>query len=139
MAPEGARSGTQAGPRFCERPLVVRCGAFGDMVLLTALIRVLHAEFHSPVDIVTSGPWSEPLLRGQPGVGEIFSLISRKRPYWLSPDQQHVVRHLCARGLSTWFCDSNDAAMPILRRARMPDAHRCSQDRVAARRTCDTA
>ena len=28
-----------------ERPLAVRCGAFGDMVLLTALIRVLHAEF----------------------------------------------------------------------------------------------
>ena len=27
-----------------ERPLAVRFGAFGDMVLLTALIRVLHAR-----------------------------------------------------------------------------------------------
>ena len=94
------------------------------MVLLTALIRVLHAEFHSPVDIVTSGPWSEPLLRGQPGVGEIFALISRKRPYWLSPDQQRVVRQLRARGISpTWFCDGNDAAMPILRRAWIPQEY----------------
>ncbi len=88
------------------------------MVLLTALIRVLHAEFRAPVDIVTSGPWSEPLLRGQPGVGEIFSMRSRKTPYWLSPDQQRVVQQLRARGLgATWFCDGDAAARPILERA----------------------
>jgi ADP-heptose:LPS heptosyltransferase len=105
-----------------ERPLVVRCGAFGDMVLLTALIRPLAQRFSSPVDIVTSGPWSEPLLRGQPGVGEIWTLRSRKTPYWLSLDQQRVVRQLKARGAGpTWFCDGNDAARPILRRAGIAD------------------
>jgi len=105
-----------------ERPLVVRCGAFGDMVLLTALIRPLHARFRCPVDILTSGPWSEPLLRGQPGVGEIMTVRSRKTPYWLSLDQQRVVRRLKARGAGpTWFCDGNDAARPILRRAAIPD------------------
>src|SRR5580704_8290665 len=101
-----------------KRPLALRCGAFGDMVLLTALIRVLHAEFGAPVDIVTSGPWSEPLLRGQPGVGEIFSVRSRKTPFWMSLDQQRVVRQLRARGAGpVWFCDGDDAAMPILQRA----------------------
>jgi ADP-heptose:LPS heptosyltransferase len=106
-----------------ERPLVVRCGAFGDMVLLTALIRPLYARFRCPVDIVTSGPWSEPLLRGQPGVGEVLTVRSRKTPYWLSLDQQRVVRKLKARGAGpTWFCDGNDAALPILRRAGIPDA-----------------
>ncbi len=64
----------QSGNRACAgltgtgrliRPLAVRCGAFGDMVLFTAMIRALHARFGLPVDIVTSGPWSEPLLRGQ--------------------------------------------------------------------------
>jgi ADP-heptose:LPS heptosyltransferase len=105
-------------PQYLERPLALRCGAFGDMVLLTALIRVLHAEFRAPVDIVTSGPWSEPLLRGQPGVGEIFSVRSRKTPYWLSLDQQRVVRQLRARGSGpTWFCDGDEAARPILERA----------------------
>ncbi len=100
------------------RPLVVRCGAFGDMVLLTALIRVLHARFACPVDILTSGPWSEPLLRGQPGVGEVWSVRSRKTPYWLAPDQRRVVRRLRARGIGpTWICDSNDAARPMLTRA----------------------
>jgi len=105
-----------------NRPLAVRCGAFGDMVLLTALIRVLHARFRSPVDIVTSGPWSEPLLRGQPGVGEILSVRSRKTPYWLSADQRSVVRRLRARGVGpTWFCDGSDAARPLLARAGIPE------------------
>jgi ADP-heptose:LPS heptosyltransferase len=100
------------------RPLALRCGAFGDMVLLTALIRVLHAEFRLPVDIVTSGPWSLPLLEGQPGVGEIFSVRSRKSPYWMSLDQQKVVRQLRARGAGpAWYCDGDGAAMPILERA----------------------
>ena len=91
------------------------------MVLLTALIRVLHAQFQSPVDIVTSGPWSEPLLHGQPGVGEIWSLRSRKTPYWLSADQRRVVRRLRARGNGpTWFCDGSDAARPLLARAGIP-------------------
>jgi heptosyltransferase-2/heptosyltransferase-3 len=91
------------------------------MVLLTALIRVLHARFHSPVDIVTSGPWSEPLLRGQPGVGDIWSVRSRKTPYWLSADQRSVVRRLSARGAGpTWYCDGSDAARPLLARAGIP-------------------
>jgi ADP-heptose:LPS heptosyltransferase len=111
-------------PQNSKRPLALRCGAFGDMVLLTALIRVLHAEFRAPVDIVTSGSWSEPLLRGQPGVGDIFSLRSRKTPYWVSIDQQQVVRQLRARGAGpTWFCDGDGAAMPILERAGIPSSY----------------
>jgi ADP-heptose:LPS heptosyltransferase len=115
--------------RTCERPLAVRCGAFGDMVLLTALIRVLHAEFRCPVDIVTTGPWSEPLLSGQPGVGEILTMRSRKTPYWLSVDQQRVVRRLRARGVGpTWLCDSDQSIQHILDRAGITAA-----DIVAAR------
>jgi heptosyltransferase-2/heptosyltransferase-3 len=92
------------------------------MVLLTALIRMLHAQFHTPVDIVTSGPWSEPLLHGQPGVGEIWTLRSRKTPYWLSADQRRVVRRLRERGVGpTWYCDGSDAARPLLARAGIPE------------------
>ena len=94
------------------------------MVLLTALIRVLHAEFRAPVDIVTSGPWSAPLLRGQPGVGEIFCVRSRKTPYWMSIDQQRIVRQLRARGAGpTWYCDGDAAAKPILERAGIADKY----------------
>jgi heptosyltransferase-2/heptosyltransferase-3 len=104
-------------PASLARPLVVRCGAFGDMVLLTSLIRELHAQFQSDVDVLTSGPWSEPLLRGQPGVGEIMSLRSRKTPYWLAPDQRRIVRRLRARGVGpTWVCDVNEATSRLLQR-----------------------
>jgi ADP-heptose:LPS heptosyltransferase len=118
----GGDRASGAGAKSLTRPLAVRCGAFGDMVLLTALIRVLHARYQSPVDIVTSGAWSEPLLRGQPGVGEIWSVRSRKTPYWLSTDQRRVVRRLRARGVGpTWFCDGSDAARPLLTRAGIPE------------------
>jgi ADP-heptose:LPS heptosyltransferase len=99
-------------------PLVVRCGAFGDMVLLTALIRPLHARFGQPVDIVTSGAWSAPLLEGQPGVGEVLCLRSRKTPFWLAPDQWRIVRRLRARPPGpVWYCDGSEAARPLLERA----------------------
>ena len=108
--------------RLCDRPLAVRCGAFGDMVLLTALIRELYARFGRPVDILTSGAWSEPLLHGQPGVGEIFSVRSRKTPYWLSADQRRAVRRLRERGVGpTWFCDGSAAARPLLARGAIPE------------------
>lgn len=94
------------------------------MVLLTALIRVLHAEFRAPVDIVTSGAWSEKLLHGQPGVGRIFTMRSRKTPYWLSLGQQQVVRRLRARGVGpTWLCDSDESIQPILERAGITAPH----------------
>ena len=106
------------------RLLVVRCGALGDMVLLTALIRELHALWRCPVDIVTSGPWSEPLLQGQPGVGEILTVRSRKTPYLLAPDQWRLVRRLRAGGVvPTWFCDGGDAGKALLLRAGIQPRH----------------
>ena len=90
-------------------PLVMRCGAFGDMVLLTVLLEQLHARFGRRVDVIASGPWSEPLLAGHSAVGRIFILRSRRTPYWLSPSQQRLVAWLRARGAGpTWFCDRGE-------------------------------
>jgi len=92
------------------------------MVLVTSLIRDLSARFGRDVDVLTSGPWSEPLLRGQAGVGEILGVRSRKTPYWASVDQRRVVRRLRSRGVGpTWFCDGNVAARPMLMRAGIRD------------------
>ncbi len=88
------------------------------MVLLTALIRELHCLWQCPIDIITSGAWSEPLLRGQPGVGEIYTLRSRKTPYWFAPDQWRLVRALRAQPrVPMWFCDGGDAGKALLARA----------------------
>jgi ADP-heptose:LPS heptosyltransferase len=108
------------------RPLVMRCGAFGDMVLLTAMIRQLHLRFGQPVDLISSGPWTIPLLAGQPGVGEIFIIKSRKAPFWLSPLQRAVAKWLRARGAGpTWFCDPGMVGRHVLQRGNIPDAYVC--------------
>jgi ADP-heptose:LPS heptosyltransferase len=109
------------------RPLVVRFGALGDMVILTVLIRHLYARFGQPVDIVSSGGWTRPLLEGQPGVGDLYVLGSRKRPYWISTDQQQLVNQLRKRGPSpTWLCDyDNDKTCWMLRRAGWQPKHWC--------------
>jgi heptosyltransferase-3 len=114
------------------RPLVMRCGAFGDMVLLTALLHQLEARLGTPADIIASGAWSVPLLAGQPGVGEIFILESRKAAYWASPGQQRLVRWLRARGAGpTWFCDPGPGRQ-LLRRGGIPDDFVC-EDRALPR------
>ncbi|HEX2584256.1 MAG TPA: glycosyltransferase family 9 protein [Steroidobacteraceae bacterium] len=112
------------------RPLVVRFGALGDMVLLTTLIRHLHQRFNQPVDIVSSGPWTRPLLEGQPGVGEIFVIRSRNLPYWLNPEQQQLVAALRKRGAGpTWLCDyfHREKTQSLLRRAGWTPQHWCEQ------------
>jgi ADP-heptose:LPS heptosyltransferase len=104
----------------------MRCGAFGDMVLLTALIRQLHLRFGQPVDLVSSGAWTVPLLAGQPGVGEIFILKSRKSPYWVTPRQWALAKWLRARGAGpTWFCDPGSVGRSLLTRGGIPDAYVC--------------
>jgi ADP-heptose:LPS heptosyltransferase len=101
------------------RPLVVRYGALGDMVILTVLLRQLHARFGQPVDILTSGEWTRPLLADQPGVGELYVMASRKRPFWFSPEQRAVVQRLRVRQPSlTWLCDlDNTKTCWLLQRA----------------------
>ncbi len=97
----------------------MRCGAMGDMVLLTPLIRALHQRFGQPVDLVSSGPWTIPLLGGQPGVGEIYLLKSRKTPFWLSPRQRAVAKWLRSRGPGpAWFCDPGTVGRDVLRTGR---------------------
>ena len=102
-----------------QRPLVVRFGALGDMVFLTVVIRTLHRRFGLPVDVLASGPWTRPLLFNQPGVGDIHVIGSRRLPYWLSLDQQSLVRRLSARGRGpTWIAESDaEKSLSLLHRA----------------------
>lgn len=101
------------------RPLAVRFGALGDMVLMTVAIQGLSERFGSAVDILGSGEWTRPLLQGQPGVGDIFLLRSRSRPYWTAPDQWQLVQALRRRGAGpTWLFDPRiEKASWLLRRA----------------------
>ena len=101
-----------------SRPLLVRFGALGDMTILTVMIRRLYERFGVPVDIVGSGGWTRPLLEGQPGVGELYLVGSRRWPYWVSAEQWRWTRTLRARGPGpTWLCDQyNGKISRVLKR-----------------------
>lgn len=100
------------------RPLVVRFGAMGDMVIVLGLIEALHRRFGVPVDVVSSGGWTKPLLDGQSGVGNLHLIRSRRTPYALSPQQWHLVDTLRKRGAGpVWLCESGVHARKLLTRA----------------------
>jgi lipopolysaccharide heptosyltransferase III len=106
-------------------PLVMRFGAFGDMVLLTILLRHLYERFGKPVDVISSGPWTAPLLEGQPWLGRLFLVRSRRIPYWMSLDQRRLVSWLRQRGAGpTWFCDTR-LGKDLLNRGGIPEAYIC--------------
>lgn len=97
---------------------MVRFGAMGDMVLMICMIRVLSARYGAPVDILSSGPWTRPLLEGQPGVGRIHLLKNRSPLFMLGSEQRALVRALRERGPGpTWYCDTNGKCLHLLRRA----------------------
>lgn len=105
------------------RPLIVRCGALGDMVMLTTLIRLLHARYGQRVDVLTTGAWTPPLLAPMPEVGEIHLVASRNTPYLLCPSQWSAVRWLRSRGRGpVYVCDTDAPTLRLLARAPLhPD------------------
>jgi ADP-heptose:LPS heptosyltransferase len=106
-------------------PLVMRFGAFGDMVLLTILLRHLQARFGQPVDVISSGSWTRPLLDGQSSLGRLFIIRSRRTPYWMSLDQRRLVSWLKKRGAGpTWFLDMH-LGKELLHRGGIPDDYIC--------------
>lgn len=107
----------------------MRCGALGDMVLATVLLRQLHARFGTPADLICSGNWVTALLAGERSVGRIFVLGSRHIPYWLSVRQRQLVAWLAVRGPGpTWFCDKG-TGRELLARGGIPDTHVCDSTR----------
>lgn len=118
--------GRMTGGGALQRPLVIRCGGFGEVVLLTALIEQLHLRTGQLVDVVSSGTWGRPLLEGLSSVGEVRILASRNTPYWIDFRQQQLVRWLRARGPGpAWCCDNHDAGRQLLRRAGIADDYVC--------------
>ncbi|MCS7017451.1 MAG: hypothetical protein NZM42_15220, partial [Gemmatales bacterium] len=103
-------------PEDPARPLVVRFGALGDMVLIKPFIDRLAERYRGPVDLLGSGPWTRELLAGQPNVGEIRLIASRRRPYWISPEQWRLVEWLRARTGPVWFCDDTPKTRWLLAR-----------------------
>lgn len=106
------------------RPLVVRFGAVGDMILLTVLLEGLFEIYGKPCDVVAAGGAPRQVLAGLPSVGEVFTLNSRRAPYWLSPGQRRLVRWLRRRGPQpAWVVEDMDKVLWLLDRGGVPRGH----------------
>jgi heptosyltransferase-2/heptosyltransferase-3 len=78
---------------------VVRFGALGDMIQLTALLRGLAGRWGRPCDVLAgSGGAPRAILAGLDSVAEVFTLGSRRTPFLLAPEQWRVAAWLRRRG-----------------------------------------
>lgn len=105
------------------RPLVIRFGAMGDIVLVTGLLHALHKRYGQACDVVGSGAWTPALLEAHPDVNSLFLVGSRRRPYPLCPDQWRLVDWLRQRPRGpVYVCDvlARDKVRWLLTRAGIP-------------------
>ena len=101
-----------------SHPLVCRFGAFGDMVLITPLLRQLYQRSGLPCDLVAIGGWNRLLFQNMPWVRDVYTIDSRATPYWFNRSQRDLVRNLKSRGHRfAWICETNARSYRLLGRA----------------------
>ena len=102
-------------------PLIVRFAAFGDVVLITALVEVLYRRYGARIDLLSSGPWTRAILADDPRIGTIQLVTSRKTPYPLRPSQWQAVRWMRHRGRGPVYqCDPEPKAQWLVEHAGVP-------------------
>lgn len=106
------------------KPLIVRFGALGDMILTTGLMRALADRHGEPCDVVTVAGPARTALQHLPFVGEIITVSSRKTPYLFCPEQWRLVEKLRAtRHEPIYVLQSDAKSLRLIRRAGHPIAN----------------
>ena len=101
-----------------SHPLVCRFGAFGDMVMITPLLRQLYLRGGLPCDVVAIGGWNRPLFEQMPYVRNVYTIDSRSKPYWINRSQRELVKTLKAdRHQFAWICETSARSYRLLARA----------------------
>jgi heptosyltransferase-2/heptosyltransferase-3 len=107
-------------------PLVVRFGAFGDMIMLVPLLRALAARYGRPADVISSAPWTKPLLQSQDQPGSIRLLTSRRTPLWLNLSQWRLLLWLRTRPAGpVYVCEHDPKTYRLLRLGGVSDEWIC--------------
>lgn len=112
---------SSAPPSPALRPLVIRFGAFGDMVLMIPVLNILRDRYGAPCEVVSSGGWTPALLERVPAVERGWLLTSRRAPYWLNRSQQQLVAWLRRRPAGpVYVFEPDEKPLTWLRRAGVP-------------------
>ncbi len=99
-------------------PLVIRFGAFGDMILTTPLLRALAIRHQQPCDVLGRGDFVPNIFKHLPFVSAVRVIDSKKTPYFLNPQKWELVRWLHHRPPGLIYMVESDAiSHRILHRA----------------------
>ena len=74
-------------------PFVIKLGRIGDMVMLTAALRLLRARYGKPCYVVGADAWAPDVYLGLPEVGDCWPL-PRKAPFLLGSAWPAILRVL---------------------------------------------
>ena len=111
-----------------SHPLVCRFGAFGDMVMITPLLRQLYLRGGLPCDVLAIGGWNKPLFEQMPYVRNVFTIDSRSAPYWFDRSQRELVRTLKSHQHQfVWVCETSSKSYRLLARAGIDRSSSVSQ------------
>lgn len=110
------------------RPIVIRFGRLGDMLLLAPLLHRLHRGYGKASLLLGTGPVSAPLYAGHPDVARVFEVSARHLPLALSPQRWQMLQVLHAhRGAPVHVCETEPRALAKIRRmlalAQVPREH----------------
>ena len=111
-----------------SHPLVCRFGAFGDMIMITPLLKQLYLRSGLPCDIVGIGGWNKLLFAQMPYVRNVFTIDSRSAPYWFNRSQRELVRTLKShRHQYVWICETSTKSFRLLARAGITRSNSANQ------------
>ncbi len=98
-----------------SHPLVCRFGAFGDMVMLTPMLKRLYQRCGKPVDVVGIGDWTVTMFEHLPYVRQVFTITSRATPYFLCRSQQRLARELRSHDYQyAWIAETHPKSYRIM-------------------------
>ena len=78
------------------KPLVLRFGALGDMVMITPALRCLAERSGEKCDVIGIGGWLPVLYQELPWVDKIYTINSGKTPYWLNKEKKKLIADIKA-------------------------------------------
>jgi len=98
------------------RPTVFFFCRFGDMVMLTSLLNLLHQRYGLPSQVIGTGSWTPAVYEGNPDVEGVWS-FHRHLPFPLESSWGHVRRALRASHPGpVYVCERHYRQLPRIRR-----------------------
>ncbi|MDI1335032.1 MAG: glycosyltransferase family 9 protein [Lacunisphaera sp.] len=106
----------------------MRFGAMGDMVLLIPTLKLLQERYGQPCELVSSGPWTRPIMERVPACGPLHLLTSRRAPYFFNRSQWQLVDFLRHRPAGpVYVFESDEKPLSLLQRGGVGPEWVCTQ------------